>query len=129
MKKSISIFFLALYFTTVFSAFLPYIEYLVNYDYISTVLCVNKEKKEIDCNGKCHLEKQIENIVTAQIPINKGAESPIVLTLNDFYPAIIHKNNIDISSPTKEFSSMNKYKNKLFSKDIYISIFHPPQFS
>ena len=37
----------------------PVLEYFVNYDYIVTELCENKEKPELDCNGKCHLAKEL----------------------------------------------------------------------
>lgn len=32
---------------------------MVNYDYISTVLCENVDKPEMACNGKCHLAKEL----------------------------------------------------------------------
>ncbi|MBC8644541.1 hypothetical protein H9W95_12115 [Flavobacterium lindanitolerans] len=38
---------------------LPVIEYAINYDYIATVLCINKDKPEMKCNGKCHLMKEL----------------------------------------------------------------------
>lgn len=38
----------------------PYIEYVVEYDYISTTLCENKDKPEVKCKGKCHLYKQVK---------------------------------------------------------------------
>lgn len=38
----------------------PFVEYAVNYDYISKVLCVNKDNPELGCNGKCHLMKQLK---------------------------------------------------------------------
>ncbi len=38
---------------------LPVVEYMVNYDYISKVLCENKAKPKLKCNGKCHLMKEL----------------------------------------------------------------------
>ena len=38
----------------------PLIEYVINYDYISKVLCINKDKPELRCNGKCHLMKKLK---------------------------------------------------------------------
>lgn len=38
----------------------PIVEYVANYDYIVTVLCENKEKPQLQCNGKCYLAKQLE---------------------------------------------------------------------
>ena len=42
-----------------FKPIVPYVEYAFNYDYISTVLCVNKEKPKLNCNGKCYLAKML----------------------------------------------------------------------
>ena len=38
---------------------IPYLEYMVRKDWIIEKFCINKEKPEIHCNGKCHLEKQL----------------------------------------------------------------------
>ena len=38
---------------------LPVIDYLINYDYIVTKLCENRDKPILSCNGKCYLEKQV----------------------------------------------------------------------
>lgn len=38
--------------------FLAY--YQLNIEYITEVYCVNKEKIELACNGKCHLAKQLQ---------------------------------------------------------------------
>lgn len=37
----------------------PVVEYVVNYNYIATVLCVNKAKPQLQCNGKCYLVEQL----------------------------------------------------------------------
>lgn len=37
----------------------PLVEYAVNYDYIVKVLCINKSRPEIHCNGKCYLSKEL----------------------------------------------------------------------
>ncbi len=37
-----------------------YVEYVINYDYISKVLCINKDKPEMRCNGKCQLVKKLK---------------------------------------------------------------------
>ena len=38
---------------------LPVLEYVVNYDYIANELCVNKDNKNLHCNGKCHLKSKL----------------------------------------------------------------------
>lgn len=37
----------------------PVVDYLVNYDYIVETLCENKDRPEMNCNGKCHLSKEL----------------------------------------------------------------------
>ncbi|WP_193364332.1 hypothetical protein [Myroides injenensis] len=47
----------------VFRPVVPLIDYAVNYEYISTVLCVNKDIPEMHCNGQCYLMKQLAQAV------------------------------------------------------------------
>lgn len=37
----------------------PVGEYIMNYDYIVNVLCENKDKPELQCNGKCYLAQML----------------------------------------------------------------------
>lgn len=39
-------------------SFLPLLDYVINYDYISTQLCENRDKPELLCNGKCYVKKE-----------------------------------------------------------------------
>ena len=34
---------------------MPIIEYQLNYDYITTILCENVDRPYLECNGKCYL--------------------------------------------------------------------------
>jgi len=45
----------------IFRPIIPYIEYAVNKDYIAKNLCINRDKPQNCCEGKCYLEKQIKN--------------------------------------------------------------------
>ena len=38
---------------------LPVLSYFVNYEYIANELCENQDKPEMECNGKCHLKKEL----------------------------------------------------------------------
>lgn len=53
-------FLLNLYILAILQPVLPIVEYVVNYDYIKSELCVNVTKPILTCNGKCYLQKQIE---------------------------------------------------------------------
>lgn len=36
--------------------------YEINKDYIAAELCENKDKPQLECNGKCYLKKQIDKV-------------------------------------------------------------------
>jgi hypothetical protein len=42
--------------------YFPYLNYALNKDYISQFLCINKDKPDLECNGKCHLKSQIKKL-------------------------------------------------------------------
>ncbi len=66
MKKAIVIIALALFLKPIF----PVVEYVVNYDYITKTLCVNKAKPKMQCNGKCHLMKELAKAAESEKPIS-----------------------------------------------------------
>lgn len=37
-------------------------DYLLNQSEIIDLFCINKDKPEMQCNGKCHLKKQFEEL-------------------------------------------------------------------
>ncbi len=38
----------------------PFVEYVIDKDYITKFLCINQDKPELECEGKCHLIKQLK---------------------------------------------------------------------
>ncbi len=99
----------------------PYVEYVLNQDYISDFLCTNKDKPELQCHGKCHLVKQIE----------KQQENEPFASLRvslENYP--IGFVNIYRLSPFQHFSTSIKDKNffyqKLYHFDYNYTAFQPP---
>ncbi|MFZ1457145.1 MAG: hypothetical protein WAT46_13960 [Saprospiraceae bacterium] len=44
----------------VFKGMTTYMSWRINQVYIAKYLCVNREKKELKCNGKCHLMKNLK---------------------------------------------------------------------
>lgn len=99
----------------------PYVDYVLNYEYISTVLCINKDKPEMECNGKCHLVKQVseqqsEDLKTFPIQIK---DYPIGF-VNLFS---IQKNKMVV---LQSFHKFFYHKNYSFLHEF--SVFHPPNF-
>ncbi|MDQ1098566.1 MULTISPECIES: hypothetical protein [Chryseobacterium] len=72
MKFFCSIF---LIFYMVFRPLIPLAEYAVNYRYIAEVLCINKAKPELHCNGKCYLSKELAKNSDAPSPLDKVKNS------------------------------------------------------
>ncbi len=59
-KKIVCVFLMFTYSTVAFNFFAPVLGYYLFFDYITKELCVQKDKKENLCMGKCHLKKQIK---------------------------------------------------------------------
>lgn len=49
-------------------------EYIVRYNYISKEICINKDKKELKCNGKCHLIKELGKISQDENPLSDNSK-------------------------------------------------------
>ncbi|MBW2960491.1 hypothetical protein [Mesonia aestuariivivens] len=60
MARFLSSVFITLYFLAMLKPVEHILEYCFNYNYIVNVLCVNKEKPRLNCNGKCYLIKQLQ---------------------------------------------------------------------
>lgn len=55
---------------SVIKPMLPYLDYAINQEYIAENLCENIEKPQLECNGKCHLQKELEKAVEEESPVN-----------------------------------------------------------
>jgi len=60
LQKNISILLLLLYLTTILRSWIPITYYIIKYDYVAEVLCINQNKPEMNCNGQCYLSKELE---------------------------------------------------------------------
>ena len=38
---------------------MPLFNYVINQDYIAEFLCINQDKPELECNGKCYLMQRL----------------------------------------------------------------------
>lgn len=103
----------------------PLLDYMVNYDYIANVLCENKAKPQMHCNGKCHLMKELAKASETEKPINSDkkdtSKNEIEILFfqeinTQYFTFTIGHNKIDINA---------KYHNTYAFLTIS-SIFHPP---
>lgn len=104
----------------------PVVDYVVNFDYIVNVLCENKDKPEMNCNGKCHLSKELakeagndnKNPFRNQISNSEIPQVLIVENISEF----CFQNEIDLSFPG-EIGYRSNFHPLLFTS----KILHPPQ--
>lgn len=84
-------------FIFLFKPVFPVVEYAVNYDYIANVLCINKAKPELKCNGKCHLMQELAKASDAEksasqndkkgfTPIELFCDTATKIILADVFP-------------------------------------------
>ena len=59
-KSLFSLLLIVIFLLHIFSKELIYLNYYLNKDYIANTLCKNKDKPKMHCEGKCHLNKQLE---------------------------------------------------------------------
>jgi Na+-transporting NADH:ubiquinone oxidoreductase subunit NqrF len=99
------------------------LNYLANTSYYSTELCENKNAPELNCNGKCHLSKEIKAIeqpaedVPGLMELVKVEISPFITSIQDF------------NLSNELYSEQKKYNAYPFitSTSYVKGIFHPPR--
>lgn len=100
--------------------------YNINQTYVAEELCENKEKEELECNGKCYLKKQIEKAE----PVKNSSENPEPIRpphIKDA-PFVVMSTPIDLQTNTVNERESN-WENLPIAKSnsYHANIFHPPQ--
>lgn len=103
----------------------PYLEYWLNKDYIAKVLCVNKDKPKSCCQGKCHLQKQLEK-ATQNSTEEDNPAAPVEIKKNPFVTEYFQK-IIMILKPTKSVKTILPFSLESYHFIWYQVIFHPPK--
>ena len=121
MKPKIAIGILIVFCFIEIRSLLPYLDYFVNYEYISEVLCINKEKPMSTCNGKCYLSQQLKEAQQTEkqdkkIPTVEQERIPMIV-----YNSELPKFLIIVSEAKKYFQFY-----QFLIKDLSISPPTPP---
>lgn len=107
---------------------IPVVDYIINYEYISTQLCENIEKPELKCNGKCHLMKELSKASEDEKPINSNKKQNTKQEVEVLFCENISTLNIkyflDFDS-----NEINSFYENFYSSEREQSIFHPPIFN
>lgn len=105
---------------------LPVFEYVINYEYIATVLCINKDKPEMHCNGKCHLMQEMAKTSEKELPLKPTKKHVVTETEVLFYQelesfafdGVFNESTLHITSNYVNFYQLLKSS----------GTFHPPCF-
>jgi hypothetical protein len=105
---------------------LPVLEYVVNYEYITKVLCINKSKPKLQCNGKCHLMKELAKTSENQTPISSDKKIANQELEVWFFEEIKSYKIASFCFDDNQKTNSN-YSNLYFYLNSVL-VFHPPRF-
>ncbi|MDP5231457.1 MAG: hypothetical protein NWQ38_13780 [Cellulophaga sp.] len=105
----------------------PIVEYVVNYDYIVNVLCENKDKPKLNCDGKCYLAKQLAK------ERNENGENPFEqrqTSIEQVHPICFQSIIVFVFPELFSFFLKEpiKYSKILFSSPHILDLIQPPEF-
>ncbi|CAM4404081.1 hypothetical protein [Zobellia nedashkovskayae] len=104
----------------------PVAEYIANYTYIKNVLCENRDKPMLNCDGKCYLAKQLakESEENSKNPFGEKS-SKIEMQTTVFFQSLLQLDfnveNIDVHKGNY------KIPQNLVSLLLTADISHPPE--
>ncbi|WP_242920271.1 hypothetical protein [Pontibacter liquoris] len=116
--------FLVIYLMVTFRFLAPVVHYQLNYDYMATVQCVNRDKPIAMCFGKCELKKELRQLHAGTRDNNALLQLVHSLQLVEALPALA----LALQAPALPLRQPLPATNT--SKQLYGSpspLFHPPQ--
>ncbi|KAA3622377.1 MAG: hypothetical protein DWP94_08495 [Flavobacterium sp.] len=114
---------IAVIFALLFSSFrisFTYVYYYLDPGGFTEMLCENKDKPELECNGKCYLKK----IVSNEKQENKAPLSEI--EYKDLLLIVQDRNEIIFNAVTMVKDYFDTYENS-YKYLLVCKLFHPPQ--
>lgn len=103
----------------------PIAEYVMNYDYIANVLCENKDRPMLECDGKCYLAEMFAK-ETRQNEENPFGEKQAQIELLFVYDFLVTNGSINALS---SITIQNNYSptDELISRLLVHDISEPPK--
>lgn len=119
-RKIIAIFLVVGIVTNCFNYWLLATSYSFNKAYISSVLCTNKDKPELHCEGKCFMDIKLKELEQK----NKQDQENLKRMIETLAPE-----TVALLAPVYEIRLATATPDYLQKKPIKtaVSIFHPPQ--
>lgn len=120
MRRLFAVFILSVFVLFTFSQMLIVANYVVNMDYIAEYLCENQDKPEMECNGKCHLKKELQKDEERKSSENR-TQYEVMLVMNWDAPL-----SLEAYFPEERQENIFGYKS-IISDGASGGIFHPPK--
>lgn len=121
IKSIVSLILLSAFLIQIFSMVIIYADYYIHKDYITKVLCENKDKPQMHCEGKCHLKKELDKE-------KKKEQSPANPLKEKNEIQLFSQNNAGIFIFTPSVTNqLTAYYSFHLSEKHLQSIFHPPK--
>lgn len=98
----------------------PVFNYVINTD-IYVALCINKDKPQLECNGKCHLNEELSESQ------NNEQDKPLLeINMRDFPIGFV--NFFELEDIFFELSSSEIIPSNFYHFTLEYDIFNPPKF-
>ncbi len=121
LKRSFCLFLTVLIVSSTLTRLFYFAGYELNKDYIANVLCINKDKPQLNCHGKCFLSKKIAEAQKKQEANERQIQKDLsqqTMLITEFKIAFFCN---DLLTDHPVYSQQ-------YSLTKYTSIFHPPPF-
>ncbi|MEZ5018396.1 MAG: hypothetical protein R2800_15150 [Flavipsychrobacter sp.] len=99
--------------------------YEINKEYIAAELCENKDKPQLQCNGKCYLKKQIDKVEDSGDATNKNLPTKNKKTELSEY--VLTTQVLCVCYTSKDIVTFHDKYNAPRGTQYITSVFHPPQ--
>jgi len=123
-KRYLSIALLVCFLTSLFLKVGMLTNYIIQYKFYVEVLCVNKNKPELKCNGKCLLAKELKTVdeepVKPELPQKYKDKTEDIFLIHDY-------SNLIFSELTNNINSYSSYTPLFLSFCFKGNIFQPPE--
>ena len=121
LSRIITAFILIVFLCETFDQSFITVLFYANQNNIAKNLCENRNKPQMHCNGKCQLQKKLnQNNKDKQTPAKKTESRNEVLSSKSFFASI---EKITLITSTRKYFIQNINH----TKDQSLSFFHPPQ--
>ena len=102
---------------------LAYLDFELRRDYIAEVFCVNRDKPEVGCEGKCFLKNRLSQVEGSKAATSSTSRE--LFQLSFFNPTAAHEPVVQVTFQLATRSTAFLKKAKPLSH--ITGVFHPPE--